>query len=1629
MVFITASPLLARNVGKLYHRVLAYLKCLLRDKEKAKAAKDAGDKDEMVPEEKKDKEIVVEEKKTLEDEFEVVGDEDIKLEKNESQDENAKRLEEGTRIVNEALEDFDMKILDDAEKEIEQMVEDINVDDDRSEVPNSFYKVGIDDFPLFLTLREFLYLMDSLMGNSFFMRNIESMIRAGIKKTTGKKGYYRQKENSSGNRIYDNIIYREVETKPIDVEISSDDDEEHEVVRTNDMDDGADAGPILLSDTIMVRNEDLVSEVDYEDFKDIFYPEFLEKLKAKKGDYKDIPPQMIWQKIRNMDLHHRSLNETYDATEKLYFAVNKAYKEWKQKTGNYDLNDLYMHMNKFYENDLVANNLIDFLFIDEIQDIPIHLLTYLRRFGSKYFYLSGDNAQNISKGVSFKFQDLANTFNSYRRRRLRTQFHTLTINYRSHEQILALGNNIVLLIRLLFPQLIEYLPPEESPTTGAKPMMIPLGQKIDSLINFMQDNMGLKVELPSDMENKEKVYKFVNGQVFITRDYRGKQALLARFPNCIALTILEAKGMEFDDVILYNYFTDSDSHKPVMYFSKALNVTKTKTLQKKEMQNTRDRTVYYKPDSHGGFYEYEISVDITVMDRANSQYDQSQLNDTADELKLLYVAITRARKRVLIFDEVGEYDTAKHSRSFFDQFWREQGLIEFSHSPKGITEFKDSAPFEKVKERKKWIRDGIEYLEKGIYEYAELCFKSAELEKGYILASYCKLAHQLKKDAYLLDGVESSSQTEQEEIILQRKITKEKLMELGNNFLSQGWSKQALQCYSIAGNFKHCAEILKSEGQYERAADYYLELGSHEDAFECYKLAKDYLGMMNCLHVVKEPKQILDLYQLIKEKLPKEDKPKITAMAKRKLREMLLEYNFSLLSDELPTKKDLDLNIEDLNDEENKDESVAIIPDLDVKKQSKELIPADTEEVQPSDEMVNDDALSFEVVDMDDVMSNKCSFEFVKSEIDELEKLSESFIGVSIQDKKIFTNPSLFEEIDCLQENKFTFREIQILIKSISMMLDFYDEFIKKPKVQGEEEAEKVYELDMIELTETTCLDIITFLEESGAHSLRILLEHKVGFKKHILGLLISYLHQTSSLHVSFVEPQSRYLKDNVWATINGNYNENRRLATMSFLTVLQKFDQKILKELFQNADSQTKADMMMIMMLGYFRQLIHLLPQKDACTVLATFAEVQMLIMLKVNSNEVDLFDKEAVFTDLFLSSGVKKLAIIFSNFEEHSDIIHCSLLYFSSHYLWEKKTYEVANFDEILATVRSPFLRRGLGLIKKLHDKNFTEAFKEVLNLNNSKISLTNTLEAGYYGGILLMCFYFNLKFFDSSMVLEQDFSRTHYFIKPLMNYFKEDILLKSTRNKFVEGMMLAMGISLVNTECPALAFLASFGLLVHRNSHFLKLIADPKTSPKDVYYYSREPLTVADCGQEFYALPFNYVLDCLNQLCKVHQDEISRLSLPRKEDQSPGYELGNCLDPRILRQLHLHEEGGHRETAPKEGDKDHGRRHVRARLRRETKTQDPKRTDAKDHKHPSKPAEDADAHGPGRLDRQRTGQDGVLVLRGVHATSQEDRGAEQPREETGGVPLLRPAAQHLCHVRHAAPPAQVASPPRQT
>jgi len=51
--------------------------------------------------------------------------------------------------------------------------------------------------------------------------------------------------------------------------------------------------------------------------------------------------------------------------------------------------------------------------------------------------------------------------------------------------------------------------------------------------------------------------EFGCNQVIIVRDQEAKEKLPAVLKHALCLTVYEAKGLEFDQVILYNFFSDS----------------------------------------------------------------------------------------------------------------------------------------------------------------------------------------------------------------------------------------------------------------------------------------------------------------------------------------------------------------------------------------------------------------------------------------------------------------------------------------------------------------------------------------------------------------------------------------------------------------------------------------------------------------------------------------------------------------------------------------------------------------------------------------------------------------------------------------------------------------------------------------------------------------------------------------------------------------------------------------------------------------------------------------------------------------------------------------------------------------
>lgn len=103
----------------------------------------------------------------------------------------------------------------------------------------------------------------------------------------------------------------------------------------------------------------------------------------------------------------------------------------------------------------------------------IYLLSKTATYGVFY---SGDTAQTIAKGVGFRFCDLKSLFNNQLNDNALTLkspiVKHLTVNFRSHNNILQLANSIVSSIEILFPKTIDRLNKEVSDLKGPKPMIL-----------------------------------------------------------------------------------------------------------------------------------------------------------------------------------------------------------------------------------------------------------------------------------------------------------------------------------------------------------------------------------------------------------------------------------------------------------------------------------------------------------------------------------------------------------------------------------------------------------------------------------------------------------------------------------------------------------------------------------------------------------------------------------------------------------------------------------------------------------------------------------------------------------------------------------------------------------------------------------------------------------------------------------------------------------------------------------------------------------------------------------------------------------------------------------------------------
>ncbi|NXM78890.1 TRNK1 protein, partial [Serilophus lunatus] len=627
-----------------------------------------------------------------------------------------------------------------------------------------------ENFPLFVTSKQLLLLLDASMPDPFFPRNEDGSLKRMI------VGWSPQEDLVIPNW--------------------QDEDEEGNL-EAEHSDDGR------ASDAYS-RESDSWTFVTY----DVFAKEIWPKMIKGKSLYN---PALVWKEIKSFLKgsfealscfggklteeqykklgRKRSPNFTEDRSE--IYHLFCLYQQILSQRGYFDEEDLLYNLSQRLSKLRELPWSIHEFYGDEIQDFTQAELALLMKCinDPNAMFLTGDTAQSIMKGVAFRFSDLKslfhyaskNSMNKKQRVRKPKRIYQLYQNYRSHSGILRLASGVVDLLQHYFPESFDRLPQDRGLFDGPKPMVLE-SCSVSDLAILLRGN-----------KRKTQPIEFGAHQVVLVANETAKEKIPEELSLALVLTIYEAKGLEFDDVLLYNFFTDSEASKEWKIISS------------------------YNPDSDeqvGSNLLLEVPLEDATSMQKRTPFNVEMYKMLNGELKQLYTAITRARVNLWIFDE----DCDKRAPAFKYFIKRKFVKVVKTDEKKDL----DDSMFAKTSTPEEWIAQGDYYAKHQFWEVAAKCYQKG----GAAEKSKLALAH----DAVLkLHAKKSSPREKQMEY-----------MALAKTYLECGEPKLSLKCLFQSKEFRLCAELCKKLGKMKDAAVYYQKSQCYKEASECYEQIEEF---------------------------------------------------------------------------------------------------------------------------------------------------------------------------------------------------------------------------------------------------------------------------------------------------------------------------------------------------------------------------------------------------------------------------------------------------------------------------------------------------------------------------------------------------------------------------------------------------------------------------------------------------------------------------------------------------------------------------------------------------------------------------------------------------------------------
>ncbi|CAH9101363.1 unnamed protein product [Cuscuta europaea] len=459
------------------------------------------------------------------------------------------------------------------------------------------------------------------------------------------------------------------------------------------------------------------------------------------------------------------------------------YEKMKMERREFDLADLVNDLHFRLNEEIWEGDKMDFVYIDEVQDLTmrqISLFKYICQNVDEGFVFSGDTAQTIARGIDFRFEDVRTLFYEEFVLKLKGDLHAtrkdkghiarvscLLQNFRTHAGVLRLAQSVIDILAHYFPLSIDALAPETSLIYGEAPILLRQGSNENAIVTIFGNSGGVS----------GKMVGFGAEQVILVRDEFAKQEVSGLVgKQALILTIVECKGLEFQDVLLYNFFGTS-------------------------------------PLRNQWRVVYEFMKLRKLLDQGFSQsfpcFTEARHTILCSELKQLYVAVTRTRQRLWICERVEEF-----SKPMFD-YWKKMGLVEVRDVDESLAKAMRLASTPE-----QWKSRGLKLLWEKNYEMAIMCFERAgerNLEKQAKASSLRETADRVRD--------------------LNPNASISNLREAAEIFESIGKFKSAAECFCDLKEYERAGAIyLKKCGEQEqkKAAECFTLAGCYETAAEIY---------------------------------------------------------------------------------------------------------------------------------------------------------------------------------------------------------------------------------------------------------------------------------------------------------------------------------------------------------------------------------------------------------------------------------------------------------------------------------------------------------------------------------------------------------------------------------------------------------------------------------------------------------------------------------------------------------------------------------------------------------------------------------------------------------------------------